>query len=180
MCGRLVCTVVLALALTGRPSQAQGSSPAGKGALIGGPIGGAAGLLFAHDSCDGDPCTTGAFVVAAAAGGALFAGLGAVLASRVTQETSGRGARNGAIIGGLLGAIGGVLLILTTCESDECGPAGYAALGLTGAAAFATVGSMVGDVIAGTQSELRLLGWKSVPLLGLSPRGAVIGIRAYD
>lgn len=175
-----VFSVVLAVAVTARDLDAQARSAAARGALIGAPMGGAAGLLFAYESCDGDPCVTSAYLVGAVAGAALFAGMGAIIAPRVAGDPGSRGARNGAILGGVLGALGGVLLIATTCDSDECGPAGYTSLGLTGGAILAAVGSMIGSGVAGSRSQFRLFGNEVVPLLGASSRGLVFGVRSYN
>ena len=112
------------------------------GGIIGAGIGVGAGLLFAHDSCDMDPCGTGAYVTASALGAALLGASGALIGSEV--RIGGARARNGALLGVVVGAAAGIALVSATCETDECGAAGYTSVALVGAGVVGALGAMIG------------------------------------
>lgn len=166
----------LGLALAANGLGAQGLSAPARGALSGVAIGGAAGLLFAHDACDDDPCAAGAYGLAGVAGSALFAGLGAVIGSQVGHDAAGRGAVTGAVIGGLVGAAGGIGLVAATCADDDCAPTGYTAVGLLGAALLGGVGALLGHAVGGWSnggSNARAV----VPVIRPAGDRVVVGLR---
>lgn len=64
-------------------SVARRASPVLGGLAVGVASGAVAGLLFAHDACDQDPCSSGAYAVAAAGGASLLGAMGAWIGSRM-------------------------------------------------------------------------------------------------
>jgi hypothetical protein len=173
-------TLIVALSLTlGVPSlAAQGLSNSDQGALAGAAAGGATGLLFAHVACDEYPCGSGVYVLFGAGGSALFAGLGAVIGSQVGREVEGRSALYGAVLGGLLGGAAGVTLVGSTCGHDECVSAGYVALGVTGAVVLGAAGSLIGGAAGRSRTASHVLTAQIVPVVSVSSRGVLLGIRA--
>jgi len=157
---------------------AQGLSSSDQGALAGAAVGGATGLLFASVACDGYPCGSGVYLLFGAAGSALFAGLGTIIGSQVGRDAGGRSALYGAVLGGLLGGVGGVALVESTCGYDECVSAGYAVLGVTGAVVLGAAGSLIGGAVGRSRTARHSLAAQIVPVVGVSSRGVVLGIRA--
>lgn len=155
-----------------------GISSALIGAVVGAGVGGVAGGLFAHDACNNDPCSAGAYVVAGAAGAALIAGMGAIIGSRVGKGgAAGRNARTGTVVGALVGAGAGLTVVATTCDSGECGFAAYSAVALASAAVLGAVGGVIGGAGGGGDTASREAAAVVAPILGPSSRGMRVGVR---
>lgn len=160
------------------PLTAQATGPVAAGALVGGGVGVAAGLLFAQDSCDMDPCTSGTHVLAGAVGAALLGGSGALIGSRVRLAGSrGRRAINGALLGGVLGGVAGIVLTATSCDADECGAAGYASLAMAGAGVFGALGSLIGGSGGASSMDLDVGSAVVQPIVAPGSRGVMVGAR---
>lgn len=122
-------------------------SPALVGALVGGGAGLGAGLLFVHEACDDDPCSTFAYVLGAATGAAGLGLSGALIGSRANlPQPARRNAWIGTAIGGVIGAAGGIALMAATCDPGDCGPAGYVSFPLATGGVLAGVGGFVGSL----------------------------------
>jgi hypothetical protein len=160
------------------PLAAQGGSPnrTVTGALIGAGIGVGTGILFAHESCDMDPCIAEAYLFAGAVGAVLLAGSGAVIGLK-TGRSGAVGARDGALLGGILGGAAGVILVATTCD-DECGVAGYTSLAVAGAGVLGAIGALIGGSSGSSSSIKFTVGSARLePILAPVPGRTVIGAR---
>lgn len=124
-----------------------GLSPPLLGALVGGGTGLGAGLLFVHEACNDDPCSTFAYVLGAATGAAALGLSGALIGSRARlPQPARRNAWIGTAIGGVVGAAGGIALMAATCDEGDCGPAGYVSFPFATAGVLAGIGGFIGSL----------------------------------
>jgi hypothetical protein len=156
----------------------QGTSPALIGALAGGGAGVGAGLLFAHEACNEDPCGTGAYVLTAVGGAALLGAMGALISSQAhAPHGARRSAWTGAAVGAAVGAVAGIVLVAASCENESCGPAGYASVAMVGAGVLGAVGAVLGSRLGAGSQEFRLGDATAIPILGPSSTGILVGAR---
>lgn len=172
--------VVLVVAIVpwspAKSQNARAPSPVLIGTAIGGGSGVVAGLLFANEACDADPCSGGAQLVAAVAGGALLGAMGALIGAQArAPEAARRNAFTGAAIGAGLGVAGGVLLVATTC--DDCGFTGYTSLAMVGAGVMGGLGALIGSRVGRSDQAFRVGSTTASALIGAAGRNVLMGVR---
>lgn len=153
-------------------------SPALLGAIVGGAGGGLAGLLFAHESCNEDPCSSGAYVLSGVGGAALLGAMGAVIGTHARgTRTARRSAWTGTAVGAVAGATAGIVLVAVSCGGQSCGPAGYVSVAMFGGGVLGAAGAAIGSRVGRVGRALDVGGQSAVPILGLSASGMLVGAR---
>lgn len=157
---------------------ASSTSPALIGALVGGAGGGLAGLLFAHESCDDDPCSGGAYVLAGMGGAALLGVMGVVIGAQARDPlTARRNLWTGTAVGAAVGATAGVILVAASCGGQSCGPAGYISVAMVGGGLLGAAGAVIGSRVGRVSQALGMGDVSAVPILGPSASGMLVGAR---
>lgn len=157
---------------------ASSTSPALIGAVVGGAGGGLAGLLFAHESCDDDPCSGGAYVLAGVGGAALLGVMGGVIGAQARDPlTARRNLWTGTAVGAAVGATAGVILVVASCGGQACGPAGYISVAMVGGSLLGAAGAVIGSRVGRVSQALGMGDVSAVPILGPSASGMLVGVR---